>query len=402
MTAFEAALAEVEALVAAPPCEAPRLLAALRAVGDARPLRIGGGHLQRVLTLCYKVGGIGGERVALTGEDELDYGARRLDWSVSTLIDRSLYDAHGDHDGFRRASEFRQRALRRPPHEGMPEYQPLLTHAALTDEEGDALLAPFLAHLETRMEDDPWDHLKGAWDMLTQPLPPFDGVARRWLASLDARGIGQGPHLEALDRAMALDWMADEVRQRLPWSAVEQDIWPQVCDPHPLIATHAAKLLGMFTEEAEELIQGPPPPPTPVMLGRLVVEPIHRRAAAGGFLYGIGRWHGEPFGRLAGFPGMAGFDVEGWVLDVLRGSADEVYLPGSQAFWFFLHERYWADPAMAHRLLDEGHRGIAFMCATEGRPPAPGMDGVLERIATLEGETPFGASARAAIGRGGH
>ena len=83
---------------------------------------------------------------------------------------------------------------------------------------------------------------------------------------------------------------------------------------------------------------------------------------------------------LEASPALAGFDLDGWVIDVLSAE-EETYLPNAQAFWFFVHEHYFARPDFVARLIAMGRAWVALMCATEARQAVDGMQPVLERLA---------------------
>ena len=117
----------------------------------------------------------------------------------------------------------------------------------------------------------------------------------------------------------------------------------------------------------------------PRILLQIAGLPRYRRVAAGGFLCGIDAMDPDPFAELDRIAPQ--LDTPAWVMAVLEDRQDEPYIPGSQMFWFYLHEHYDRDPEMVLRFVEAGHLDVAWMCITENTPPAPGMEVPLRRIA---------------------
>ena len=82
----------------------------------------------------------------------------------------------------------------------------------------------------------------------------------------------------------------------------------------------------------------------------------------------------------------------------LKAPAEDEFIPGTQAFWFFLHEYYDFNPAMVMRLIDAGHVWIAIMCATETPNRVEGMAPALQRLASLP-DAGAASAARAHLSR---
>lgn len=369
-SAFDAALTAAETALARPDADPASLAKALSAIRENRPAEIDRPMLARVFSIAYRILGL---------DETLDRAPvdRRLFYTATDLIETSFSDHLAQHRNFTNYEVRRQRGLNRPAREGAPRDPVPLAHAALTRAEAAELAAPYLRHLEKEIADHPTQHFALCWQVMQHPLPPWQGVFADWLDDIDRRGLGLGRSNEALERALALRGLADDGRQKLSWKNCEETLLPQLQDPHPLIAINAARFLGSLMSDPETKFTGRSAPPLRQVLEHLRGLPIYRSRVAGGFVDGIY----DHFGRyLDAFRAIEGFDTEAWVLDILALEDEEPYLPGAQAFWFFLHEEYCADPGFVSRLIDAGHAWIAMMCATEIQGKVDGMQPVLSRL----------------------
>ncbi|MEX3016917.1 hypothetical protein [Gymnodinialimonas hymeniacidonis] len=315
----------------------------------------------------------------------------RAHWICVELIERTVTDEAARHRSFMNTSVARHLAFGLMHGDKPPKPAPPLPHVPLDLEEATALAAPYLARLEAGIAKAPYSHLKLSWDVLKRPVTPFDTVFENWLADLDARGIGTGNSLHALTVSQALAQIADGGRQVLSWETVEAEILPKLDDPHPMIAACAGKLLGATYSDGAERLRGKGAKSLAQMLEHLTGLQSCRRAAAGGFVAGF-----DEFGIFLEEAGKD-FDLDGWVLAILAHPMGEPYVPGAQAFWFYLHEYYWRDVDFMHRLLDAGHDWVAYMCATEGAELAL-VRPVLERI-VAESSAELAKGAKAFIAR---
>ena len=147
-----------------------------------------------------------------------------------------------------------------------------------------------------------------------------------------------------------------------------------------MIAAGAARYLGaLFADEAFRA--SPSTPSIADLLEQLRRLEGHRAAVAGAFVCGFD-WGTEGLNALASDDVLtaAGFDLDGWVLDIFAYGEEPPYLPNAQALWFYVHEHYCTDPGFAMRLIDIGRAWVALMCATELHEPVDGMRAVLERL----------------------
>ena len=240
---------------------------------------------------------------------------------------------------------------------------------------------PFLRHIERILADDPTAHFRIGWDVARGGRDVFRPIIAEWLRSLDGRGIGMPGTADAIERALDLYSRAEDAgTSPAIWADVEREIMPLLTHPHPMIAAGAARYLGaLFADEAFRA--SPSTPSIADLLEQLRRLEGHRAAVAGAFVCGFD-WGTEGLNALASDDVLtaAGFDLDGWVLDIFAYGEEPPYLPNAQALWFYVHEHYCTDPGFAMRLIDIGRAWVALMCATELHEPVDGMRAVLERL----------------------
>ena len=240
---------------------------------------------------------------------------------------------------------------------------------------------PFLRYIERILADYPTAHFRIGWDVARGGRDVFRPIIADWLRTLDCRGIGMAGTADAVERALHLSERAEaESASLLIWADVEGEIMPLLTHPHPMIAAGAARYLGaLFADEAFRAAASTPS--IVDLLEQLRTLKGHRAAVAGAFVCGFD-WGTEGLNALASDDVLAaaGFDLDGWVLDILAYGDEPPYLPNAQAMWFYVHEHYCTNPGFAMRLIDIGRARVALMCATELHEPVDGMRAVLERL----------------------
>ncbi|WP_425073739.1 hypothetical protein [Sagittula sp. S175] len=378
---FDDALTRLSELLTAKARYADEVCGLFRVVTDQRPLVMAPEVLRLFLDVCYAYNGVtGAPEVLPRGDDR--HGVPRVGWFCGTLIEETFFDRGRDkRDWIDRGALWHLAMKDEATERGRAYYIPHY-NVSVMPEEAAELAAPYLAHLERGMAEAPFRHLKLCWDVMQYPLPPFHGVFRDWLADMDRRGFGVGPHLRSLDRARGFVQMAMEGAQRVSWANVEGAFLPQMAREHPLVAAAIGRFLGSIYAFPEGRFTQGVPWGLGEMLDHLAGLPANRRVATGGFLNGYADVD-DPFPMI--HEAVPGFAVDDWVLRVLADGQPEPYLPSAQAFWFPVHEHYWNRPDFAMRLIDEGHLWEAQMCATEGPVEDSGMAPVLARLAALEG-----------------
>ena len=310
-------------------------------------------------------------------------GSARLSYAVMEMIKRLVADPEGRYRDHVRHSFNHHRAFGRERPYGRFEAPIPAAYLPITVAEARTLIQPLLSQYEGRMDADPITPLRLAWDVLEFPIAPFDQVFDAWLQEVEAKGLGYGDSHTGLSRAMAFYALAEEGRQRVTRASVDDQILPVLDDPNPVLAAAAARFLGRVHEDVEEFYNNGTPWPLPDLLDHLAARPAAtRRALAGGFLNGFADVD-EPFAMLQSDPRIGDFNLEAWAMRILGGSAEEVYIPCAQAFWFYVHEAFDRDAAFMTRLIDAGHTWEAMMCATEIRDRVEGVAPILGRLAQL-------------------
>ena len=378
--AFDAALDGLEAALAQAEVEVAVAQGLLGQLRDQRPCHITAEQIERLFGVCYRLLGVVGGAVLAPPEGR-PRAVEHLRWSAADLIETSLHDVRRDSRVFIERSVDHARVLHpddlaaRTTH-----YQPL-PHVPLHRDAAAALLRPWLAWLDARREAEPLAHLTLVWKAVTCPLPPFEGIIWDWL---DGRGEGEDMRL-----ALSLYDLRERGEQRVRREQLERRLLPLLESPNPVVVAHAAAFIGSLFADVDERLSGPGAWGGAQIVAHVAGLARHRRVAAGGFLNGIDAMDPDPFAEIMRI--APDLDLSAWVMSVLEDRTPEGYMPGCQAFWFYLHERYDRDPDMCLRFVEAGHVDIAWMCITENHPPAEGMDKVLARMA--EGSDPDYAAA---------
>jgi len=252
----------------------------------------------------------------------------------------------------------------------------------------EARLQPFLRHIETILAGEPTAHFRIGWDVARGGRDVFRPIIAEWLRGLDRHGIGMPGTADAIEQALDLSARAEGAgTSPVSWAHVEREIMPLLTHRHPMIAAGAARYLGaLFAGEAFRAAASTPS--IADLLEQLRRLEGHRAAVAGAFVCGFDL-DMQGLNALASDDVItaAGFDLDGWVLDVFAYGEEPPYLPNAQALWFYVHEHYCTDPRFAMRLIDIGRGWVALMCATELHEPVDGMRAVLERL-VVEGSDP--------------
>ncbi|WP_308918204.1 hypothetical protein [Jannaschia sp. LMIT008] len=366
------ALDRVEVLLDGPPVLPDALRDALCDVVRARHPYPDADAFARIVRVAGRVAGIDGPPLRLAeGPDR--HAAARLGWTASELLEECFHDRGSHARDFIEWDIRRSLALIRPQRDGIRDHHVPRMHVPVDLQHARSLMTPWLDHLAAASGEGGIAHIRFAWNALTRPQPPFDRVVRDWL---DALGKGEG---EAIDRAMALHAMHGEGAQRLSPDELERDVLSQLADPHPMVAAHAARVLGGYMAMPERIL-GTPPAWMDVIARIAALPDANRRPVAGGFLNGTdlgmeGLY--VPFREA----GVADAAVEDWAIGIAAVDSPDPAYPGSQSFWFPLHEAWSQRPDLGHRLIDVGDRRLAYMCATEDHPLTDAMRPVLERLA---------------------
>ena len=384
--AFTDALDQLDVLIAAEPFDPWTVRGGFYDVSKAIVPGIPAEPLRRMVAHCFWMLGLGQTPPPdIVAADQ----KRSLLWSVDACLHALFIDQRVGSRPFVQSGMNRRWALGPDLWSGGPEELVPLPNIPLDPDEATALIAPYLDHLEAQIDDDPMAHITLVWKVLEAPVPPFETVFERWLAQVDARRGTDD--LMSIRRAMALKTLAYEGQQRLSWENCERYLLPQLCDPSALVAAAAGKFLGaLYSWPEDQMINGGTPMALTDLLGWLALLPRHRRAVAGGFVYGLCE---GSLAEMRARPDLVGFDLDRWVMNILSERVQGPYLPSAQSFWFHVHEGYCFDPVFIGRMIDAGHLWEAMMTATEMHIAVDGMKPVLERLAALD-EYGIAAGAR--------
>lgn len=372
--AFSDALAHLDTHVTADPFDGWACRTAFYDVSKAFGPGAKAADIYRMVNHCLHVMGLGCDPAPFVENVETK---RSLGWAIESCFEALLIDKNGRNRESRQRGVDRVRALGAEMFVGTPVDLIPLLHVPLDLDQARDLIEPYLNYLEAQLAADPLAHIKLCWDAFEFPVPPFDTVLGDWLANLDQKRGTED--LQAIQRGMAFEALAERGRQKLSWENCEAKLLPQLSDPHPLVASAAARFLGHLYSQPEEMFVWSTPEPLPVIMDMLAGLSRHRRFVAGGFLHGMAD-DMNPFEVLRDDPALQGYDVDQWTLDVFAQVTPEPYLPSAQSFWFHVHEGYCFDPAFIDRMIDEGHLWEALMTATEMRERVGGMEPVLKRL----------------------
>lgn len=374
-TSLDAVLDQFEAALAARPLQYDLLNDAFRSLEI--PTGVTDAQLSRVLSVCCRVLG--------TNPQDRDLSREQTDHLTSCAFDQVMRilrdpDAHTRSWMVMMQDRFRARgepipedlnAARLPPTFGVPWDRAT----------AQGRLKPFLRHFETILANEPTAHFRMCWDVARAGRDVFRPIMAEWLRGLDCQGIGVAGTADAIERALDLLARAENGGASPgSWADIDREIMPLLTHPHPMIAAGAARYLGaLFADEAFRAEASTPP--IADLLEQLRTLEGHRAAVAGAFVCGFD-CDMEGLNALASDDDLTatGFDLNGWVLDILAHGDEPPYLPNAQALWFYVHEHYCSDPWFTMRLIDIGRARVALMCATELNEPVDGMRPVLERL----------------------
>jgi len=378
---FDAALVGLEEAVAERPLRYERLRRAFHEV--VVPSDVSASQLERLYDACYRLLGLGESGEAgLLGSDLYEWEAGHIAACARSAIERTFFDPDAPTRQWvaRMQEDFRNRGEPIPDGLGEGNLPPELA-IPFDEETARRHATPFLGIFEAALARDPTIHFKLCWEVANSGYPVFREIFRNWLEELERKGIGVRGTPAAIRAASDL-LRRTEQGEFLSYAECRSQVMPLVENPHPMIAAGAARYLGAhyaagaFAGEAEA-------PSLERTLLWLRDDPRLAATLCGAFVNG----YDQDLGGLSALEGSeelvsAGFDLDDWTLTALSRQ-EERYLPNAQALWFYVHERYCADPAYVTRLIEAGLAWVALMCATELPGPVEGMQAVLERLSAI-------------------
>jgi hypothetical protein len=260
--------------------------------------------------------------------------------------------------------EFIQNALVK----SWPEY---IKEQALKDS-----LLPFVTWLETQNDREVVDF---AWEILKANLRSERDTSCDPVFWMKRSGRLQGEiSFDNLELAVSLA----EEHKAMYWRPDERwtfALWPRESAPYLELMNHesylvraaAAGCLGqIYMQCAREK-------PSLAEIMEFIKQQEHRNAGvAGPFLMGAG-WGLE-------WKIGAEFDYRSWLLETLRGSQRERFVPYDQSLEFYAHEFFYADAEAIEEFIAMGRKELAVMTATESPESIYELLPLLQKMAASE------------------
>lgn len=320
-----------------------------------------------------------------------DNSGRSLYWKAKEWFSQTLYDRvyenrkwiRGDIErATKRGEPYKKEQEIAKEHNYPPEIQCPFT----TTEVYNALLPyfNFTTHELTKTLY-PYVHLTIVWDVLQKSQKPIKKAFTKWFKVLEEKQLVE-PHFDE-NMAQAIEWnIIAEKNDLTTITKKDFDQWIVCLDhPNPVLRGVAAKCIGgayEYWEYEDDEFQAHKHIPITDMLEILYQKQVVGKNVVGGFIAGY--CADRTLIDLEEHEVLVAqkFDVKAWVLKTIIDSPEEEpYIPGSQAFWFFVHEYLDYDPESVHTLIDGKRYWLAMMCATESiKYSYQKMKPVLERL----------------------
>ncbi|MDB9835595.1 hypothetical protein OAC51_01690 [Flavobacteriaceae bacterium] len=231
------------------------------------------------------------------------------------------------------------------------------------------LLAPYFLWLEKNLKHNAYIHLPIVWKMLHASQHTIRKAFFKWFTALEEKQLVE-PHFSInISHAQSLECFLNDSNFINTTTKKDFDQWITLLDhPNPVLRGVAAKCIGsVYTDwqDDDDEFQGHKHIPVTQMLNLLYQKQVEGRNVVGGFIHGC---DSDGIKKLEAHKILVAqkFDVKNWVLRTAIDSPEtEPYIPGSQAFWFYVHEYLDFDPESVHKLMDGKRYWLAMMCATE-------------------------------------
>jgi hypothetical protein len=225
------------------------------------------------------------------------------------------------------------------------------------------------------------------WNVFSTGDTAVVTVFERWISDLERQGARFAGYLDGLKGAVELEALNERIRRReVAWTEAQPRLLPLLDHEHFMLRAGAAKSIGTFYPA--DIADYPPGlPPLIAMLDLIGGKEIERPGVLGPFIDGYdGDCHGIHSLEEGEEVSAAGFDVAGWLLDILARSGSEIggYMggaPNGQSVDFFAHEYFEANPAAIKRLISMGRLLLACGAATNAPGRVAGMEEPLTLLA---------------------
>jgi hypothetical protein len=238
-----------------------------------------------------------------------------------------------------------------------------------TAREAYVALSPYFNWMEKQLIINLDTHLTVVWNVLQKAKEPIKKAFIKWFKLLEEKQLVE-PHFgENVAQAIDLYEFNDTAEFISTITKKDFDQWIILLDhPSPVLRGVAARCIGsVYTDwqDEDDEFQGHKYIPITDMLEMLYQKQVAGKNVVGGFIHGC---DSDDIKKLEKHKILVAqqFDVKAWVLKTAIDSPEtEPYTPGSQAFWFYVHEYLDYDPESVHKLIDGKRYWLAMMCATE-------------------------------------
>lgn len=272
-----------------------------------------------------------------------------------------------------------------------------LGYATVVEISGDATelnnaLQPYFLWMEKQLIHNPYSHFPIVWNVFQFSKKPVLQSFIQWFSVLEKKQVVATNFSNHIYEAIHWEQFFNTSNFIEKTTKQDFDQWLVLLDnANPVLRGIAAKCIGaVYTDwqDEEDAFKAHQHITITDMLQLLYQKQVAGKNVVGGFINGC-----CIDGCLKNLEEHAllvaqNFDVKSWLLKTAIDSPEfEPYIPGSQAFWFYLHEYFDWDAAACHQLIDGKRYWLALMCATESLPYGAYkvMQPILKR---LENEAP--------------
>ncbi|PHS31847.1 MAG: hypothetical protein COA95_05000 [Methylophaga sp.] len=235
-----------------------------------------------------------------------------------------------------------------------------------TTEEAYKQLQPFFKFITKELAQNPISHFDIFWEVLQEAEKPIVNAFKLWWQELELHKHVEPNFIQHLEQALTWHQRSEQLEH-----LTETEFYKLIDlldNSNPVLRGVAAKCIGFIYADwlEDDEFQGEKYIPIINMLEMLYQKQREGKNVVGGFINGScadgNLKELEEHQTLA----AQNFNVKEWILKVVINSPEqEPYIPGTQAFWFYVHEYLDFDAPSVHKLIDGKRYWLAMMCATE-------------------------------------
>jgi len=243
-----------------------------------------------------------------------------------------------------------------------------LTPLPWNQEETNTVFSPYFNFLTEKIKENYYHPLKIIWDAYLHGQEPVKKAFSIWLAQMENEKYVEVYFEKNIIQAIELNKFIEKKGLK---AVSKKDFyqWIDLLDhENPILRTNAAKCLGEtyldFIEPDE--FDGHQEISLVNMLALLKRKQQEGKNVLGAFINGV-CYEGH-LQQLKNHPNLQNtrFALDKYLIETAINSTEyEPDTPGSQSFWFYLHEYFDFNPKALHQLLDGKRFWLAMMCATE-------------------------------------